>query len=63
MNPASVLLSQTHPTLAMFKAAFLAGFPLDLIHALATTFFLWFIAVPMAEKLKRIKTKYGLVLH
>ncbi|MBO4954152.1 MAG: ATP-binding cassette domain-containing protein, partial [Clostridia bacterium] len=63
MNPASVLLSQTHPTFAMFKAAYLAGLPLDLVHALATTLFLWLIAIPMAEKLTRIKTKYGLALH
>lgn len=63
MNASSVLLAQTHPTLAMFKTAYIAGFPMDLIHSLSTAFFLWFIAVPMSEKLMRIKTKYGLVSH
>lgn len=63
MNPASVLLSQTHPTGEMFAAAYLAGLPLDLVHAASTAFFLCFLAVPMAEKLERIKTKYGMELQ
>ena len=63
MNPASVILSQTQPTLQMFLVAYGAGLPLDLVHAGATAFFLWFLATPMAEKLARIKTKYGLVTH
>ncbi len=35
--------------------------PFDLIHALATAIFIWIIALPMLEKLERIKIKYGLI--
>lgn len=61
MNPASVILWQTHPTKAMFLSAYAMGLPFDLIHALSTVFFLWFAAEPMCEKLERIKIKYGLI--
>lgn len=61
MNPSSVLMYQEHPTWPMFLAAYIQGFPFDLIHATATAFFLWFISRPMLEKLDRIKVKYGLV--
>ena len=44
-----------------FFAYYLTGFPMDLVHAFATAFFLIVIAEPMLEKLDRIKTKYGLV--
>ena len=37
------------------------GIPFDLIHALGTAFFLWFISEPMIEKLERIKVKYGII--
>jgi len=37
------------------------GFPLDLVQATATAFFIWFLSQPMLEKLDRIKVKYGLV--
>lgn len=40
---------------------YIAGFPMDCIHAVATAIFLWFIAEPMLEKLDRIKVKYGLI--
>ena len=61
MNAASVIVYQPHPTAQMFAAAYLLGFPLDLIHAFATVFFLWFLSEPMIEKLERIKVKYGLI--
>ena len=61
MNPSSVLMWQSKPTAAMFVSAYLMGIPFDLIHAAATVFFLWFLSVPMIEKLDRIKVKYGLV--
>jgi len=37
------------------------GFPLDLVHAAATAFFIWFLSQPMLEKLDRVRLKYGLV--
>ena len=61
LNPASVLMWQNKITWEMLFAAFLAGFPFDLIHALATCFFLWVLSMPMIEKLERIKIKYGFV--
>ena len=61
MNPASVLMVTSNPTKEMIYSAFLVGFPVDLIHAMSTAFFLWFLAEPMIEKIERIKTKYGLL--
>jgi hypothetical protein len=50
-----------NPTKEMIYSAFLVGFPVDLIHAFSTAFFLWFLGEPMIEKLERIKLKYGLL--
>jgi len=61
MNPAAVLMFQSNPKLPMFLAAYLQGIPFDLVHAVATIFFLMIIARPMLEKLDRIKVKYGLI--
>lgn len=61
MNTASVLMITSVPNIAMLKSAYIMGFPIDLIHALSTTFFLWFISEPMIEKLERVKVKYGLI--
>ncbi len=61
MNPASVIMMTDTPTLKMIIASCAVGFPVDLIHALSTIFFLWFFSEPMIEKLERIKIKYGLL--
>ncbi|MCL1896938.1 MAG: ECF transporter S component, partial [Clostridiales bacterium] len=61
MNPATVMIYQSHPTLALLLASYLQGIPFDLVHAAATVTFLAIIARPMLEKLDRIKLKYGLV--
>ena len=61
MNPASIIMWQNKITWEMIVASYAAGLPLDIIHALSTALFLWFISEPMIEKLERIKTKYGLV--
>ena len=61
MNPASVIMYQANPTKAMIIYAYVMGIPFDLIHALSTAFFLWFISEPMIDKLERIKVKYGLI--
>lgn len=42
-------------------ATYLSGIPFDLIHAGSTVLFLFFIEKPMAEKITRIKVKYGLI--
>ena len=61
MNPSSVIMWQSKITWDMIKSAYIMGIPFDLIHALGTAFFLWFISEPMIDKLERIKVKYGLV--
>ena len=61
MNPASVIMYQANPTKDMIIFAYIMGWPFDIIHALGTAFFLWFISEPMIDKLERIKVKYGLI--
>ena len=61
MNPSFVIMYQEYPTWPMFLAAYIQGFPFDLVHGIATCIFLWFISRPMLEKLDRIKVKYGLL--
>lgn len=61
MNFASVVMMTKAPSWDMIKSAFVLGLPFDLIHAISTAFFLWFIAEPMIEKLERVKIKYGLI--
>ena len=63
MNTAAVLMMTTSPSADMLKTAYIMGFPVDLIHALSTAFFLWFIAEPMLDKLERVKIKYGLTVR
>lgn len=61
INPASLLTFQPSPTWDMVWAYYLQGLPFDLVHAFATVVFLYVAAIPMLEKLDRIKVKYGLV--
>ncbi len=61
MNPAAVITWQNKLNVELILTAYAVGIPLDLIHALSTAFFLWFIAEPMIDKIERIKVKYGLV--
>ena len=59
MNPAAVLMAQSAPTLSMFAAAYAAGLPMDIVHALSTAAFLFFAARLMLSRLSRVKEKYG----
>lgn len=61
MNPASVIMFQSEINLAMIMTSYVTGAGFDLIHALATVFFLLVMGEPMLEKLDRIKVKYGLI--
>ena len=61
MNLSSVLMYQAYPTKEIVLSTYSMGIPFDLIHAVATGFFLWFLSVPMLEKLDRIKTKSGML--
>lgn len=61
MNPASALIWGSESlNMKMIMSYYLTGFPMDVIHAAATVFFLTFIAEPLLEKIDRIKVKYGL---
>ena len=53
MNPAI--------TWSSLLAFYISGIPVDLMHALSTVVFLWFLSRPLLEKLERIKKKYGLI--
>lgn len=57
----SALTWQPNPTFPIIVTYCLRGIPFNIIHAAATSFFLWFISEPMIEKLDRIKTKYGII--
>ena len=61
MNPAAALMYLHEINWKILLTYYMTGVPVDLVHAAATAFFLWFAAEPMLEKLDRIKTKYGLV--
>lgn len=61
MNPASVLMFQSEPTLGMFITSYALGMPMDIVHAASTFFFLLIISRPFLAKLDRIKSKYGLI--
>ena len=60
-NTGSVVMMQQTLTLEAIWASELMGLPFDLVHGASVSFFLWFIAEPMTDKLERIKTKYGLL--
>ncbi len=60
LNISFVITGQGAVTFDMIKSSIIMGFPLDLIHAASTAFFLWFIFEPMQEKIERIKIKYGI---
>ena len=61
LNPSSVLMYQSAPSLKMILTACIAGLPADTVHALSTAFFLWILSATMLEKLDRVKVKYGLI--
>ena len=42
-------------------ATYISGIPFDLVHSIATVFFLFILSQPMIEKLDRIKIKYGFI--
>lgn len=61
MNLYSVLTLSTALTKESVLAVYLSGMPFDLIHAGSTALFLFLIEKPMAEKITRIRVKYGLL--
>ncbi len=61
MNIASVLMYTDRANIKMFLASYISGIPYDLVHAISTVFFLYFLSGPMIEKLDRIRIKYGML--
>ena len=61
MNPASALMTYGKTSWSSRLAFYISGIPVDLVHALSTVIFLWFLSRPLLEKLERIKKKYGLI--
>lgn len=61
MNPASLAMYSYAFTPRNLLIVYMAGLPMDLVHAASTVIFLWVTARPLLEKLERIKVKYGLI--
>ncbi|MEA4960233.1 ECF transporter S component [Lutispora sp.] len=57
----SLLIFTSHFSWKALMATYITGFWFNMVHAVATVFFLYFISQPMIEKLDRIKIKYGLI--
>lgn len=61
INIAALLMFNSKITVKALMSTYMSGIPFDLVHAVATIFFLFIISKPMIEKLDRIKIKYGLI--
>ncbi|WP_219837202.1 hypothetical protein [Paenibacillus sp. R14(2021)] len=61
INLGSVMMFTPTFTWGALLASYASGFWFDLVHAVATVIFLWYLSRPMLEKLDRIKLKYGLL--
>lgn len=61
MNFSSAVTANATLNLKTIMSFYVTGFPMDVVHGIATAVFLYFGAEPMLEKLDRIKTKYGLI--
>ena len=60
MDPASIIMYSSEITWQAILAAYIAGAPVNLVHAIATVFFLWLGAKPLIEKVERVQVKWGL---
>jgi len=61
INIGSLLIFTSQFSWKALLATYVSGFWFDMVHAVATVFFLYIISQPMIEKLERIKIKYGLI--
>jgi len=61
INIGSMLMFTSQFSWKALLATYISGFWFDMVHAIATVFFLYLISQPMIEKLDRIKIKYGLI--
>ncbi|MDO4541350.1 MAG: ECF transporter S component [Bacillota bacterium] len=42
-------------------AIYISGFPVNVVHGVATAIFLYFLTNPMCDKIERVKKKYGIL--
>lgn len=61
INIGSLLIFTSRFSLKALLATYISGFWFDIIHSVATVFFLFILSQPMIEKIDRIKIKYGLI--
>lgn len=61
INIGSLLMFTSEFSWKALLATYISGFWFDMVHAMGTVIFLFFISKPMIEKLDRIKMKYGLI--
>ena len=55
----TILGMTAQPVWETFLLVYTVALPFNLIHTIATVFFLYLIANPMINKLERVKLKYG----
>ena len=61
MDPAAAIMSHIELNAETLISYYIAGLPLDLIHAVSTAIFIFIGSYPIIRKLERIKRKYGIV--
>lgn len=61
MDTSTVFMASQKLTWQAFMAVYISGFPFNVIHAVSTVIFLFFLSLPMERKLDRIKKKYGIL--
>ncbi len=61
MNATAALLWSSELSWDILCAYWITGLPMDLVQGVATFLFLWIAAIPMLEKLDRLKVKYGFI--
>ncbi len=61
INIGSLFMFTAEFSFKALLALYISAFGFDLVHALATVFFLYILSQTMLEKLDRVKVKYGLI--
>ncbi len=60
VNISSTLMYMPTFSFNAMLGSWVLGLPFDLVHGASTVLFVWFVGVPVLEKLERIKLKYGI---
>lgn len=61
LDTSTVTMYSREFTWEAFRAVYISGFPFNVIHAVSTIVFLFFLTGPICRKLDRIKKKYGIM--